>query len=53
MNLHDLIAQKACELYVKSGKVNGRDLDNWIEAEWIVRNRYKTADDLLDYPEAS
>jgi hypothetical protein len=53
MNLHDLIAQLACELYVESGKLKGRDLENWLEAEWIVRNRYKSPEDLLDYPEAS
>jgi hypothetical protein len=53
MNLHDLIAQLACELYVETGKVKGRDLENWLEAEWIVRNRYKSAEDLQSYPEAS
>jgi hypothetical protein len=51
MNLHDLIAQLACELYVKSGKVRGHDLENWIRAEWIVKNRYKSADDLVEYPD--
>jgi hypothetical protein len=53
MNLHDLIAQLACELYVESGKVKGRDLENWLEPEWIVRNRYKSVKDLQNYPEAS
>jgi hypothetical protein len=53
MNLHDLIAQLACELYEEGGKVRGRDLENWLEAEWMVKNRYKTAEDLLDYPEAN
>ncbi len=38
MDTHDIIAQMACELYVRSGKVEGRDLDNWLEAEQIVRN---------------
>lgn len=52
MNLHDLIAQIACELYTKNGKVEGRDLENWLEAEWIVKNRYKSAEDLVDFPEA-
>ena len=50
MNLHDLIAQLACELYLKSGKVDGRDLENWLEAEWIVRNRYRSMEDLSEYP---
>jgi len=53
MNLHDLIAQTACELYTKNGKVEGRDLENWLEAEWIVKNRYKSAEDLVDFPEAN
>ena len=38
MNLHDFIEQTACELYVKSGQVEGRDLDNWLDAERIVWN---------------
>ena len=27
----------AYELYEKSGKIAGRDLDNWLEAENIIR----------------
>jgi hypothetical protein len=38
MNLHDFIEQMACELYLKSGQVEGHDLDNWLEAEGIVWN---------------
>jgi len=38
VNLHDFIEQMACELYVKSGQIEGRDLDNWLEAESIVWN---------------
>jgi hypothetical protein len=45
MDLHDIIAQTACELYVKSGKIEGRDLDNWLEAEEIVRRRSYYAED--------
>jgi hypothetical protein len=45
MNPHDLIEQLACELYMKSGKVDGRDLENWIEAEWVVMNRLKYDED--------
>ena len=41
INLHTEIAQVACELYEKSGRVEGRDLDNWLEAEKIVKSRYK------------
>ena len=33
---HDVIAQLACELYCKSGHIQGRDLDNWLEAERLI-----------------
>ncbi|MGO9013403.1 MAG: DUF2934 domain-containing protein [Dissulfurispiraceae bacterium] len=39
MNLHEEIAKTAHELYEKSGWIPGRDLENWIEAEKIVRRR--------------
>ncbi|HYA12502.1 MAG TPA: DUF2934 domain-containing protein [Thermodesulfovibrionales bacterium] len=39
-NSYDEIATLAYELYEKSGQVEGRDLDNWLEAERIVRARY-------------
>jgi len=48
MNPHDLIAQLACELYVKSGRVEGHDLDNWLQAERIVANEPDYAEDYLD-----
>jgi hypothetical protein len=35
-DLHDLIAQLACELYRKSGYLEGRDLDNWLDAERTI-----------------
>ena len=38
--LYDEIVKLASELYEKSGRVEGRDLDNWLEAERIVRARY-------------
>jgi hypothetical protein len=41
-NLHDEIVSLARELYERSGRVEGRDLDNWLEAEKIVRARYAT-----------
>lgn len=41
MNLHDEIAKVAYELYEKSGRVPGRDLENWLEAEKIVMARHK------------
>ena len=39
-NLYEEIAKVAREQYEKSGRVEGRDLDNWLEAERIVRARY-------------
>ena len=33
MRWHDEIAKIARELYEKSGKKEGHDLDNWLEAE--------------------
>ena len=41
INLLTEIAKVARELYKKSGSVEGRDLDNWLEAEKIVKSRYK------------
>jgi hypothetical protein len=46
MNLHDLIEQMACEIYMTSGKAVGRDLDNWLEAERIITNRLRNAEEL-------
>ena len=40
MDLDDEIRKMAFELYEKSGKVAGRDLDNWLEAEKIIRARH-------------
>lgn len=39
-NLYDEIVTLAYELYEKSGRVEGRNLDNWLEAERIVKARY-------------
>ena len=36
-DMADLIAKKAYDLYVKSGCKAGRDLDNWLKAEKIVK----------------
>ena len=36
-DMADLIARKAYDLYVKSGCKAGRDLDNWLKAEKIVK----------------
>ena len=39
-NLHDEIAALAYELFENKGRVGGSDIDNWFEAERIVRARY-------------
>lgn len=39
MNLYEEIAKMAHELYEKSGRVEGRDQENWLEAERIVKAR--------------
>lgn len=41
MRWYDEIAKVARELYEKSGRIESRDLDNWLEAERIVMERYK------------
>lgn len=38
-NLNEQIKKLAYELYEESGRLEGRDLDNWIEAERIVAGR--------------
>lgn len=35
----DMVKQKAYELYEKSGRQAGRDLENWLEAEKIVKSK--------------
>jgi hypothetical protein len=37
MNLHEEIEKVAYELYEKSGRVGGRDRENWLEAEKAVK----------------
>jgi len=37
--LTDMIRKKAYELYEKRGKKQGQDLDNWLEAERIIKQR--------------
>jgi hypothetical protein len=36
MNLQEEIAKTAYELYKKSGCLEGRDFENWLEAERLV-----------------
>lgn len=38
--LEEEIKQIAYEIYVKSGCIPGRDLENWLEAERIVFEKY-------------
>lgn len=47
MKQHDLIAQVARELYMKNGKIEGHDLDNWLEAESIVTGWSEGYEDAL------
>lgn len=37
--LTDTIRKKATELYEKSGKKSGRDMDNWLEAERMIKQK--------------
>lgn len=41
-NQHDLIAQKAYEIYEQNGRVEGRDFDHWLEAERLIRTTRST-----------
>jgi hypothetical protein len=43
VNLREEIFTVATDLYVRTGRVEGRDLDNWLEAERIVRTLRKIA----------
>lgn len=38
MNLHDKIAKVAYVLYEKNGKIEGKDIDYWLEAEILVKD---------------
>jgi len=40
-NFYDEIARVAHDLYEKSGRVQGRDMQNWLEAERIVLARHE------------
>jgi hypothetical protein len=44
MSLNEEISKVAYELYEKAGRLGGRDLDNWLEAERIVSTRYPAED---------
>jgi hypothetical protein len=40
MKLHEEMETIAYEIWEKSGRVHGRDLEHWFEAERIVKERY-------------
>jgi hypothetical protein len=40
-SLHEMIEKEAYEIYEKRGKRHGRDLDDWLEAERIIKQRKK------------
>ena len=42
-NLYEEIFTVAHDFYERGGRVKGRDLDNWLEAERIVRTLRKIA----------
>jgi hypothetical protein len=39
-NLYDEVAKVAYDLHEKRGRVHGYDLEDWLEAERIVLERY-------------
>jgi len=39
-DLNKLIAKKAFELYEKRGRKSGHSVDDWLEAERIVKGKY-------------
>lgn len=43
VNLHEEIFTVARHLYERTGRVKGRDLDNWLEAERLVMTLRKIA----------
>lgn len=49
MNLQEEIAKVARELYEKSGCIEGRDRENWLDAERIVLARHASQD--IEEPE--
>jgi len=44
-NLHQKIFRVAYDIYERNGHIEGRDLDNWLEAERIVRTLKEIAGD--------
>ena len=46
VKLNEEITKVANDLYENSGRVEGRDLDNWLEAESIVTTQYREQEKL-------
>jgi hypothetical protein len=46
VNFNEEITKVANELYERSGRVGGRDLANWFEAERTVKARYRQKETL-------
>lgn len=40
-SMHEKIAKKAYELYEKSGRIDGRDIEHWLEAENLLKKKKK------------
>ena len=40
-SLHEMVAKKAYEIHEKRGKQHGSDLDDWLEAEKIIKQGKK------------
>jgi hypothetical protein len=47
MELHNEIEQLAFELYENSGRKEGKDLENWFEAEQIILARHRQEEENL------
>jgi hypothetical protein len=45
-SLHEEIVKVASDLFERSGRVGGRDLENWLEAERIVITRHRQRQNL-------
>ena len=41
MDIHDEIEKVAYGLWEESGRIEGRDKENWLEAEMIVMEKHK------------
>ena len=40
-SIHDKIAKKAYELYEQSGRIDGKDVEHWLQAEKMVNGSKK------------